>query len=152
MSVGRITTVDHMGVCVADISRAIAFFRDVLGATVTEPQHFDAPVLARVIGVPRAAMHICYAHLPGAQFELIQYTSPEDRRQSDLRPCDSGHIHIGLHVEGIEALLERMKQAGFHPAGPVQGSVGINNMGVIYTYGFDNLVFELIDQGYQKAG
>jgi catechol 2,3-dioxygenase-like lactoylglutathione lyase family enzyme len=140
-----------MGVCVSDIQRALAFFRDVLGASVTEPQLYDAPALERVIGVTGAKMYICYARMPGAQFELIQYTSPDGRRQSDLRPCDSGHIHIGLKVEGIEALVTRMQAAGFHPSGPVQASVGSQGMGVTYTYGFDNLVIELMDHTYTAA-
>jgi catechol 2,3-dioxygenase-like lactoylglutathione lyase family enzyme len=147
----KIAAVDHMGVCVSDIRRASAFFRDVLGAEVTEPQLYDAPVLAHVIGIPHAKMFICYARLPGAQFELIQYTSPDGRRVSDLRPCDSGHIHIALHVEGIEELVVRMAQAGFHPAGPVQANVGSHGLGVTYMYGFDGLVIELIDQHYGAA-
>jgi hypothetical protein len=76
---------------------------------------------------------------------LLQYVRPLQRSQSDLRPCDSGHLHLSLKVEGIDEVAGRMSQAGFELAGPIQQVEDAGGFRVIYTYGFDGLVIELMD-------
>lgn len=145
MAEPRVTAFHHVGVSVSDMDRALTFFRDVLGAEVTEPFLNDWPVLEQIIGLPKPQMHTAYATVQGVHFELLQYVSPDGRRLSDNRPCDPGHIHVGLYVEGIDAMAEKMRAAGFEPVGPVQGPVGSQGIRAIYTYGFDNLLIELIE-------
>jgi catechol 2,3-dioxygenase-like lactoylglutathione lyase family enzyme len=150
MAESRVVGVNHMGICVADMDRAVRLFRDVLGAAVTEPLEYHGGHLERATGVPGAASIICHATLGGQVFELLQYLSPGGRRTSDLRPCDAGHIHLALTVEGIDDMVDRFNAAGFVPAGPVERSVGSIGLDAIYTYGFDGLVIELIQ--YDRAG
>ena len=147
----EIVGVNHTGVSVSDMDRTIRFFRDVLGATVTEPHLHDDDKIRRANGVAGSRMYICQAVLAGHVFELLQYVSPDGRRTSDLSPCDAGHIHIALTVTGIDAVVERMRHAGFKPVGPVQRGLGNMDLSAIYTCGFDGLVIELIDYGDVKA-
>jgi hypothetical protein len=63
----------------------------------------------------------------------------------DLRPRDSGHLHLSLKVEGIDEVAGRMSQAAFKLAGPIQQVEEAGGFRVIYTYGFDGLVIELMD-------
>lgn len=148
----RIETPDHMGISVSDMDRAIRFFGGVLGARMTEPHLYDDPKIGRTSGVAGAKLTICMAYLAGYSFELLQYHYPDGRRVSDLRPCDAGHIHLALKVQGIEALVARMEQEGFAPAGPVQHGLGGQGLSAIYLYGFDGLVVELIEHGLPAAG
>lgn len=76
-------------------------------------------------------------------YPLIDST-PENRRSSDLRPCDSGHIHLALKVCGIAAMIARMEQEGFIVAGPVQ-RVGAQGLAASYLCGFDQFVIELLE-------
>lgn len=150
MSAGSVVGVAHTGITVSDLDRAIVFFRDVLGGQITEPVFYDDPMFERITGVERANIKIAYVDLPGHKLELLQYTSPDARANSSLRPCDSGHLHLSLIVEGINALAQRMAAAGFEPVGPIQTVEGDGGFDVIYTYGFDSLVIELMD--FSKAG
>jgi catechol 2,3-dioxygenase-like lactoylglutathione lyase family enzyme len=145
MGSGAVRDVDHIGITVSDMERAISFFRDVLGAQVTTPYAYDDPAIARAIGFERVRNVICQAQLNGKRFELLQYLTPEGRPAGASRPCDSGHMHLALEVEDIDAVAERMRSAGFEPAGPVQRGLGGAGLSAIYCYGFDGLVIELID-------
>jgi hypothetical protein len=101
--------------------------------------------MGKITGVPEAAIRIAYVDLPGHKLELLQYVRPQQRSHSDLRPCDSGHLHLSLKVEGIDEVAGRMSQAGFKLAGPIQQVEDAGGFSVIYTYGFDGLVIELMD-------
>lgn len=144
MAEPRIQRCDHIGISVSDMDRAIRFFGG-LGARVTEPQLYDDPKIGRASGVHGAVLTICMAYLGDYSFELLQYHTPDDRRTSDLRPCDAGHIHLALKVDGIEELVTRMQREGFEPAGPVQYGLGGSGLAATYCYGFDGLVVELIE-------
>jgi hypothetical protein len=87
---------------------------------VTEPALSDDPIMARITGVPEAVIRVAYVDLPGHRLELLQYLRPLQRRVSDLLPCDSGHLHVSLMVEGIDSLSRRMEKVGFALAGPIQ--------------------------------
>lgn len=145
-----IAACDHIGITVSDMDRAIRFFRDVLGARIGEPRYYDDPAIGKVNGFPGALMTIGHAFVGGYSFELLQYHTPDDRRSSDLRPCDSGHIHLALKVHGIEALVARMEREGFVATGPVQ-RVGARGLAASYLCGFDRFVIELLEDAAPAA-
>ena len=150
MNGGKVLGVAHTGITTSDLDRSIRFFRDVLGMPVTEPALYDHPVMGKITGVPEAAIRIAYVDMPGHKLELLQYLTPLQRRHSNLLPSDSGHLHLSLKVEGIDELARRMGHAGFKLAGPIQQVDDAGGFRVIYTYGFDGLVIELMD--FSQAG
>lgn len=141
--------IDHIGVSVSDMDRAIRFFRDVLGAEVTEPHLYEDPKIGTVVGIPGVKNIICQAFVGGKYFELLQYVEPEGQQAKNHRPCDPGHLHIALKVDDIEAVIARMREHGFEPANPVQHNMASSGLSACYCYGFDGLVVELIE--YPKA-
>ena len=145
MCSGVVVRVAHTGITVSDIDRAVRFFRDVLGMPVTEPVFMDDPVMEGCTGVAEAAMHVAFVELPGHKIELLQYVRPLQRTRLELRPCDAGHMHISLQVKGIDDVVRRMSEAGFRAAGPIQFLDVEGGFRLIYTYGFDGLVIELMD-------
>ena len=142
--------IDHIGVSVSDMDRAIRFFRDGLGGTVTEPHLYDDPKIGAIVGIPGLRNIICQAFVGGKYFELLQYVEPVGSQARNHRPCDPGHLHIALKVQDIEATIARLREHGFEPANPVQRNVGGSGLAACYCYGFDGLVVELIE--YPKAG
>ena len=140
----NILAVNHIGVSVSDMQRAIVFFRDVLGASVTEPVVVDYTNLEKVNGVPKSKLNACFATLHGVSFELLEYYAPEGMPVSDHHPGNAGHLHIGLTVNNIEEVAAKMDAAGFRPVGPVQWGLSNLDIAAVYTYGFDNLVVELL--------
>lgn len=145
MTRGKVVGVTHTGITVSDMDRALSFFCGVLGATATEPVLYTDAMFERITGVPDANINIAYVDLPGHRLELLQYVKPDSRKTSNLMPCDSGHLHLSLLVENIEDLVAEMAAAGFEQAGPIQEVAAEGGFKVIYTYGFDRLVIELMD-------
>lgn len=142
---GQILSVAHTGITVSNLARATAFFRDVLGAEVTEPLMADLPVFSKITGVAGAKIRIVFADLPGGhRVELLEYSSPPHAKTSGLRPCDPGHMHLSLNVTGIEDIAERLRKGGFESVGPVQEVVEHGGIKAIYTVGFDNIFVELM--------
>ena len=114
----EILRTNHTGLTVSDIDRSLAFYRDVLGFSVTEKVHHTGPSVEKITGVPGAELEIAFVDLPGHQIELIQYLAPADRRTSDLRCCDTGASHIAFEVADIDAVLEAIRAGGFEPLNP----------------------------------
>jgi catechol 2,3-dioxygenase-like lactoylglutathione lyase family enzyme len=137
--------VAHTGITVSNIERAIRLFSQVFGATVTEPVLYVDPVFERVTGIENAQIRIAYADLPGHRIELLEYVNPVDKQTIKARPCDPGHLHLSLKVAGIDGVIAKMADHGFHPVGPVQKGMNGKEFQVVYTYGFDGLVIELMD-------
>jgi len=137
--------VDHVGISVSDMQRAIRFFREGLGASVTEPHLHDDPRIGATVGIPGSRSIICQAAIGDRRFELLQYVAPVGRQAEGHRPCDPGHMHVALRVTDIEAVISRMREHGFEPAGPTQHGLGGAGVSASYCYGFDGLVFELIE-------
>ena len=141
---GRVIDVDHIGVSVSDIGRARRFF-EALGAEVTPDYLYDDPKIGRIVGIEGVRNRICLATLHGKNFELLEYVEPRGRQAQGHRPCDPGHLHIALRVEDIEAMTQHMREHGFEPANAVQHNPTGAPLAANYCYGFDGLVFELIE-------
>jgi len=143
---GQVLGVAHTGITTSDMQRSVHFFRDILGLPVTEPILYTDRIFERVTGIRDANIRIAFVDLPGHKLELLEYVRPEQRKMSTLRSCDSGHLHLSFLVNGIEDLVQRMREGGFEPVGPIQQAEAEGTrFKVIYTIGADNLVIELMD-------
>ena len=140
-----ILKVNHIGFTVKDLTRASAFFRDVLGFTVSLVTRQSGPAVGRMVGVPGAEVDIAFATCGDSTVELICYVTPRSTREHDLRHCDIGYAHVAFEVADIERTAEAVRSAGYElfsdpqvvPAGPRKG--GRN----VYARGPDGIVVEL---------
>jgi catechol 2,3-dioxygenase-like lactoylglutathione lyase family enzyme len=109
---------DHTSFTVADIERAVAFWRDVMGFTVADLSLREGDWLGAVVGVPGARCRIAHLHGHGAHLEFIQYLTPagDDVTGPPNRP---GTAHVAFLVEDIEALAARMLEAGASEQGRI---------------------------------
>ena len=140
----KVLKTNHTGLTVSDIDRSLAFFHDVLGFDVTEKaRHAGAPA-ERITGVPGAEMEIAFVEAPGHQIELMKYLKPDDRKVSELRPCDTGFAHLAFEVDDVDAVLEAIQTAGFVAVNPPEIPLAGPRKGgkVVYTRNLDGLVLE----------
>jgi catechol 2,3-dioxygenase-like lactoylglutathione lyase family enzyme len=109
---------DHVGLTVPDIGEAVAWFREVMGATaplsfgpISDPQ---GTLMHDLLGVdPRAVIDEITVLRVGhsANIELFQYEAP-DQRQTHPRNSDwSGH-HVAFYVTDIDAAVAYMQAKG----------------------------------------
>lgn len=90
----------HVGVAVASIAEAVAFYRDVLGV---EPHAPDAADGNTVVSLP----------FGGPEVELLEPTSEDGPIAKFLAKRGPGIHHICYEVDDLDAALERCRQAGY---------------------------------------
>jgi catechol 2,3-dioxygenase-like lactoylglutathione lyase family enzyme len=117
---GKVSVVKtaHTGVTVSDLDRSIAFYRGVLGWEVSDKITVEGPYFENLTGVPGCRITVVYVEAPGHTIELLHYEKPDDKKVSDLRPCDPGHLHLAFEVEDIGEVLAAFKQGGWEPVNP----------------------------------
>jgi catechol 2,3-dioxygenase-like lactoylglutathione lyase family enzyme len=105
-----------IGVSVADMNAALAFYSGLLGFTTHEPQFATAAEL-RLNGLAGGELLEASTTIPGtavlvvlASFHVTAGTAPHPYR---WRIQDVGAPQFQLQVSGLEALLERTKGAGY---------------------------------------
>ena len=95
------TVVDHIGVAVKDLQKALAFWENSLGIPC--------------VGVEEVAVQkVRTAFLPvgDTEIELLEPTSDESPVAKFLEKKGEGIHHIALRVENLEAALEDLKAQG----------------------------------------
>jgi catechol 2,3-dioxygenase-like lactoylglutathione lyase family enzyme len=132
---------DHAGISVKDIEKAIAFYRDVIGMEISLDREFDAP-LAQITGHENARARIVHMRLGESVVELFDYKHPQGReRIPDHKQADFGLIHIGFMVEDFQGTYQDLKAKGVQFLGqPVEIRPGVF---VAYFYGAEGEVCEM---------
>ena len=103
---------DHVGLTVDKLDRAIEFYCTVLDCLVQERAVIEGAEVETLTGVPGAVIHTADLKLPsGGMLELLQYLVP-DRTRLMQRRFDVGHSHIAFIVDDVDAVRVRALTAG----------------------------------------
>ena len=97
----------HIGVTVADIDRAVAFYRDVLDLDVLARFTVAGDAFATGVGVPGATGSFAHLDAGGARVELVEY-DPEGAAFEAGTVDRPGAKHLGLAVEDVGAVYESL--------------------------------------------
>jgi catechol 2,3-dioxygenase-like lactoylglutathione lyase family enzyme len=111
---GKVVGIDHFSITVADLDRSLAFWRDLLGfEEITDfEEDREGPHLDEIVGIANVVIDSTYVKAPGITVELMKYVSPEG---AEIRPrtCDPGCTHIAFACSNLEALFNRVRNAGY---------------------------------------
>jgi glyoxylase I family protein len=144
----RIISADHTGITVSHLDRSLAFWRDVLGFTLSHTAHQKGELAQEITGVKGAEIKLAVLKAPGGhKIELLEYLAPADRKQHvDLKPCDVGSVHVALIVDDLDAVLQRTAAAGWKAAGKPQVLKSGPNAGkrVVYVRDPDGTTIEFM--------
>ena len=92
---------DHVGIAVQDIDRALAFYRDALGLEIEAPEDVTSQrVRAHVIPAGQSAL------------ELLEATAPDSPISRYLQKRGPGIHHITLRVDDIRWALNYLRARG----------------------------------------
>ena len=119
---GRVVGFAHAGLAVADLQRALAFYRDLLGLEVEAEYQIDAPYIFAVTACEGSAVQIAYLRVPGSEvrLELLEYQGATARPVA-AQPSDPGCGHLALRVADLDEFHRRLIHAGYRARsqGPV---------------------------------
>lgn len=109
----KVVGVDHFSITVADLDRSLAFWRDLLGfeQIVGFVEDREGAHLDEIIGLDNIEIDSAYLKAPGITIELMKYISPEGTAIHP-RTCDPGCTHISFACTNLEALFNRLRNAG----------------------------------------
>ncbi len=94
--------VHHVGITVADLDRAIAFWEALLGTTSRDRRVLQGPQLGTMVGYAGIRIDSCWVDLPGGvALELLHYL---DRKEPPYDPgtAHPGNVHLCLHVDDMD--------------------------------------------------
>ncbi len=102
----------HLGICVSDLERSVAFYRDVFGFQEVGRLEPDVEGTRRILEIPNARLQAVYLERDGWRIELLYF--PSGHTPSDVpRPVNqAGLTHLSFRVTDMAALLARVADAG----------------------------------------
>jgi catechol 2,3-dioxygenase-like lactoylglutathione lyase family enzyme len=113
----RVTAVDAVGMTVADMDRAVAFYTSVLPFEKTSDVEVSGREHELLSGVFGARMRNVRLRLGEDSIELTEFLAPKGRPvPPDLRPNDRVFQHIAIIVSSMDAAYARLRQAGVEHA------------------------------------
>ena len=117
----RIQRLDHVGITVADLDMASAFFVQ-LGLEVEGRTFLEGEFLDTVTGVPDARTEIVLLRPPdgGAGVELARFIRPGHQPGSpSAMSTEIGLRSVAFEVDDLQALVERLATAGYGLVGGI---------------------------------
>lgn len=124
-----IPAVHHVGMSVADLDAALAFWESLLGAKARWRTVLDRPYLGRHVGYPGVSIEAAFLDLPGGLIlELLEYRVPSKQANPEAT-ANPGNVHLCLDVDDARNWWERAVGLGARPVaeeGPVDVDSGPN--------------------------
>lgn len=104
----------HVGVTVADMERALRFYRDGLDLEVLSQMTIREEYAWRIWNLTGDQVKSVFLRVPGSEalVELFEFAGVE-RQPVSVRPCDPGAGHFCVYVDDAEAVLRRVTALGF---------------------------------------
>jgi catechol 2,3-dioxygenase-like lactoylglutathione lyase family enzyme len=147
-----VTRIDHVGITVSDLDRALGFYRELLGLRVMADAIVAEPEVADLLGLDSVELRIVDLDSgDGRVVELIQYLQPKGTRIG-YASADPATAHVAFTVDDLDAVRERLSQAGAtivsrrpitisDPGGSFDGAI------CLYVRDPDGAILELVQRG-----
>lgn len=104
----------HIGICVADLDRALRFYRDGLGFLQVSELRIAGEPAATLLRLPDVDLHAVYLERNGMRIELLHFLVPGSSAATQLPPPlnRAGLSHLSFRVEDLEATLSHLQSVG----------------------------------------
>ena len=137
---------DHVGITVADLDAAIAFF-EVLGLELEGRQHVEGDFIDTVCGIPGSRTEIAMLRPPGGgtAIELGRFLTPNAVAGSPTAMANElGIRNVCFEVDDLTGLVERLASEGYGLVGGVGEYEGVWRMA--YVRGPEGIVVSIAEQ------
>ena len=119
--IGRL---NHVAIAVPDLAAASAQYRDLLGATVSEP-----------VEQPAHGVSVVFVELPNTKIELLHPLGDDSPIQGFLDRNQAGGIHhVCYEVEDILAARDKLVAGGARVLGNGEPKIGAHDKPVLFLH------------------
>ena len=110
MGIRRLT---HLGICVSDLDRSLAFYGEVLGCREIGRFRDDDGYSAKLVEIDEVQLEAVYLERDGWRIELLSYPTPGTTGSSERRPMNQlGLTHLSFVVDDLDAVLGAVRRHG----------------------------------------
>jgi len=103
----------HIGICVTDLARATAFYRDGLGFQPRAEFHVSGPPSTTLLRLAEVDLQAVYLERDGTRIELLHYVAPGAVGDGATRPMNGrGLTHLSLRVDDLKGVLATLRALG----------------------------------------
>ena len=121
---GAIGRLNHVALATANVEEAAAFYRDVLGAEVSEPKP-----------MPEHGVTTVFVRLPNSALELLEPLGEDSPVSGFLKRATAGGMHhICCEVDDILAARDRVRAQGVRILGDGEPSIGAHGLPVLFLH------------------
>jgi glyoxylase I family protein len=110
MSVQRLS---HIGICVSDLERSVAFYCDVLGFEEQSRLRVSGPESERLLHIAGGDVQAVYLLRDGTCIELLHYPGVGHEPSQTPRPMNRlGFTHLSIRVSDLDAVVAAVVAGG----------------------------------------
>ncbi len=140
------TGISHIAICVRDLDRSLAFYRDILGMRVASDRIQDTttgglPHVYRHSRKTRRQVRLMYGQ--GDTSPTLTSHPGEDPDGDPIKLDQIGISHLSFSVPDVKALAEGLTSKGVQLAGPLEARTDAQgNLGSFYVYDPDGILIQ----------
>lgn len=124
--IGRL---NHVAIAVPSLTAAVAFYRDTLGGTVTEPED-----------ITEHGVRVVFVKLPNTNVELLEPLGADSPIAKFLEKNPAGGMHhMCFEVDDILAARDKLKADGLRVLGDGDPKIGAHGKPVLFMHPKDAL-------------
>jgi methylmalonyl-CoA/ethylmalonyl-CoA epimerase len=115
---------NHVAIVVPDLAAGTAIYRDMLGATVSQPKP-----------QPEHGVTVVFVELPNTKIELLEPLGDNSPVKAFLERNPAGGIHhLCYEVDDIRAARDRLTAAGARVLGSGEPKIGAHGRPVLFLH------------------
>jgi catechol 2,3-dioxygenase-like lactoylglutathione lyase family enzyme len=142
----------HHGLCVSDLSRALAFYRDGLGFREVSRLDFADAGTQRLLGLPGAKLEAVYLRRDGTTLELLHFPRPGTELVPAPRAMNqTGLTHLSFLVDDLDATLASLAALGARVLEETRLDAGGAGPRAIFVTDPDGTRIELVEGDFDPA-
>ncbi len=103
----------HIGICVSEPERSLAFYRDLLGFTLLSELTIAGEPSNTLLMLDDVELRAIYLERDGTRIELLHYVKPGHTGDATPRPMNRlGLTHLSFRLDDFDATLKRLAAGG----------------------------------------
>ena len=128
---------DHIGIAVESIEKALLLYRDELECEASEP-----------IEVPEEQVRVAMVSTGESRVELLEATSADSPIARFIRKRGQGIHHVAMKVSDLEGVVDRLKKSGrmLVTEDVQRGGAGDYRYVFVHPKSADGVLLELIEE------
>jgi glyoxylase I family protein len=141
----------HLGICVSDLARSIAFYRGALGFHEVGRLEVGDDATARILEVEAPRLELVYLERDGWRIELLHYATPGHVGTGERRSMNAlGLTHLSFAVDDLDEVAGAIRQHGGRVLDQTRSVFASGNHG-LFALDPDGTRIELIERRPRRS-